>query len=382
MAPAIPLLDLKAQHETLREDIYRAVHAVIESQSFILGPEVEALETEIARSLGVEHAIGCASGTDALILSLAALGVGAGDEVVTTPFSFFATASCAVRVSARPVFVDILPGTFNLDPAAVDAAITARTRAILPVHLFGQCAAMDPLLDVADRHGIPVIEDACQALSASYRTTRKETRAAAGAMGALGCFSFFPSKNLGGFGDGGLVATSSDSLAKALRILRVHGESKRYHHDVVGWNSRLDALQAAVLRVKLRHLDEWSAARARNADLYDRSFLESGLVERGVVRLPERDPNAAHIFNQYTVRVKDRDRLSSHLTARSIGWAVYYPVPLHLQECFRYLGYREGAFPEAERASREVLSLPVYPELARGRIEQVVDAVAEFYRSR
>lgn len=379
MATNVPLLDLKPQLTSLRDEIYRAVQGVIESQHFILGPEVARFEEEIAAFVGATHAIGCASGTDALILSLAALGVGPGDEVITTPFSFFATASCAVKVGATPRFVDILPGTFNLDPAAVERALTPKSAAILPVHLFGQCAAMDPLLAIAERAHLPIVEDACQSLSATYRLDAGGKPAQAGAMGELGCYSFFPSKNLGGFGDGGLIATSDDTLAKDLRTLRVHGESERYHHRVVGWNSRLDALQAAVLRVKLPHVSAWSSARAKNAEEYDRLFGQTRLVGAEHVRLPERDPKAGHIFNQYTIRARERDRLAAHLTERSIGWGIYYPVPLHLQECFRYLGHREGDFPESERASREVLSLPVYPELTSSQLQQVVGAIADFY---
>jgi dTDP-4-amino-4,6-dideoxygalactose transaminase len=377
LATKIPLLDLRPQLESLRDEIHRVVGAVVESQHFILGPEVASFEQEIAAFLGARHAVGCASGTDALILSLAALGVGPGDEVITTPFSFFATASCAVKVGATPRFADILPGTFNLSPAAVEATLSPKTAAILPVHLFGQCAAMEALLAIAERAHVPVVEDACQSLSATYRLAAGDVQA--GAMAELGCYSFFPSKNLGGFGDGGLIATSDDRLAKELRTLRVHGESERYHHRVVGWNSRLDALQAAVLRVKLPHLPSWSRARARNAEVYDRLFADSGLVGSEHVRLPERDPRAGHIFNQYTIRARERDRLAAHLTAGSIGWGIYYPVPLHLQECFRYLGHREGDFPEAERAAREVLSLPIYPELAPSQLEQVVGSIADFY---
>jgi len=381
LATKVPLLDLTPQLENLRDEIGRAVARVVESQHFILGPEVRSFEEEIAAFVGTRHAVGCASGTDALILSLAALGVGPGDEVITTPFSFFATASCAVKVGATPRFADIDPGTFNLSPEAVEAAVTPRTAAILPVHLFGQCCAMDALLAVAERARIPVVEDACQALSATYRRGTTGDPAQAGSMGDVGCYSFFPSKNLGGFGDGGLIATSDDSLARELRALRVHGETERYHHRVVGWNSRLDALQAAVLRVKLPHLAAWSRARARNAAEYDRLFTEAGLVGAERIRLPERDPRAGHIFNQYTIRARERDALTAHLTESEIGWGIYYPVPLHLQECFRYLGYREGDFPEAERASREALSLPVYPELAPSQLEQVVGTIADFYRA-
>ncbi len=377
----IPLLDLRAQFAALREPILQAIHRVVDSQQFILGAEVEGFEEDIARYLGVPHAVGCASGSDALAIALAALGVGPGDVVLTTPFSFFATASCAYRVGARPAFVDICPDTFNLDPGRLDDAIGPRARAILPVHLFGQCADMDPILDLARRRGLAVVEDACQALGARYRSaTGRE--GAAGTLGDAGCYSFFPSKNLGGFGDGGLLVTRDADLARRARSLRVHGESERYRHERIGWNSRLDALQAAVLRVKLPHLDAWSRSRAANADLYDRLFRESGLVERGLVRPPPRAPHSTHIFNQYTVRARDRNRLADHLAARGIGRAIYYPIPLHLQDCFRELDHRPGDFPEAERACAEVLSLPVYPELTRAQIERVVAEIAAFYLAR
>ncbi len=376
----IPLLDLKAQFAPLRDEIEPALREVVEAQAFILGPGVERLEHEVASFVGAKHAIGCASGTDALILSLAALELGPGDEVLTTPFSFFSTASCAYKVGARVVFADIDAATFNLDPERVEDALTPRTRALIPVHLFGQCAAMDPLLDLAERRGLSVVEDAAQALGAAQRTRRREGAVAAGALGDLGCYSFFPSKNLGGFGDGGMIATSSDDLAERLRLLRVHGGRQMYEHRYVGWNSRLDALQAAVLRVKLPHLPEWSRGRAANAERYDRWFRDSGLVAEGVVQTPARAPHSDHIFNQYTLRVRDRDGLREHLRRREIGQAVYYPVPLHLQPCFAELGYREGAFPEAERACREVLSLPVYPELGEAQQRRVVETIAEYYR--
>jgi len=377
---AVPLLDLKAQYAPLRDDIDAAVRRVIEQQRFILGPEVEAFEAEVASYAGVGHAVGCASGTDALILALAALDVGAGDEVVTTPFSFFSTASCAYKVGGRPRFVDIDPRTFNLDPERLDEAIGPRTRALLPVHLFGQSAEMDRLLEVAERRGLPVVEDAAQALGATYRSANPNGARHCGAMGRLGCFSFFPSKNLGGFGDGGMIVTSDAGLAERLRELRVHGGRQMYHHKWVGWNSRLDALQAAVLRVKLPHLDRWSAGRAANADRYDRLLAETGLIEAGRVRLPFRAGNCRHIFNQYTLRVERRDELKQHLDRNGIGNSVYYPVPLHLQECFRELGGREGDFPEAERACREVIALPVYAELSPDQQERVVDALVGFYR--
>jgi dTDP-4-amino-4,6-dideoxygalactose transaminase len=377
---SVPLLDLRSQYESLRDEIDPALSEVVRSQLFVLGPTVERFESSVARHVGAAHAIGCASGTDALILSLAALEIGAGDEVLTSPFSFFSSASCAYRVGGRPRFADIDPETFNLDPDGVAAAVGPRTRALLPVHLFGQCAAMDPLEEIARRHDIPIVEDAAQALGASYRSPATGSVRRAGAIGRLGCYSFFPSKNLGGFGDGGMVVTSDDALAERVRLLRVHGGRQMYEHRYVGWNSRLDALQAAVLEVKLRHLDDWSAARAANADRYDRWLDESGLVASECVRPPRRDATSTHIFNQYTLRVRDRDGLRRHLGERGIGHAVYYPVPLHLQECFRELGYAEGSLPHAERASREVVSLPVFPELGETRQRRVVDAIAEFYR--
>lgn len=376
----VPLLDLKAQFAPLRDSINEAVQRVIDSQYFILGPDVEALEKDVAQYTGARFAIGCASGTDALILSLAAVDVGPGDEVLTTPFSFFSTASCAYKVGARPAFVDIDPVTFNIDPERVEEAIGPKTKALLPVHLFGQSAEMDALLEVARARDIPVVEDAAQALGATYRSDESGQSAHCGAIGTLGCYSFFPSKNLGGFGDGGMVVTSDETLADRLRELRVHGGRQMYHHKWVGWNSRLDALQAVVLKIKLPHLDDWSAGRAANADRYDRLLTESGLVESGSVQLPHRTDKARHIFNQYTLRVERRDELKKHLGEKAIGCSVYYPVPLHLQECFQELGYKEGDFPHAERACREVISLPVYPELTGEQQQRVVEEIAGFYR--
>jgi dTDP-4-amino-4,6-dideoxygalactose transaminase len=376
---AVPLLDLKPQFETIRDDVMTAIERVVSSQLFILGSEVVDLENEIAAYVGAPHAIGCASGTDALVLALRALSVGAGDEIVTTPFSFFASASCAALLGARPVFVDIDRETFNIDPGRLEGAIGPKTKAVIPVHLFGQCADMDPILDVAARRGLPVVEDACQAIGATYDSKRLAGRFRAGAMGAIGAFSFFPSKNLGGFGDGGMMTTGDPALAAKLRLLRVHGERERYKHQEIGWNSRLDALQAAVLRVKLPHLDGWAAGRIAHADHYDRLFHASGLVDKERIRIPARAPQAGHIFNQYTIRVRERDALAEHLKARGIGFGIYYPIPLHLQECFARLGYRPGDFPETERAAAEVLSLPVFPELAAHQIEEVVDAIASFW---
>ena len=367
----IPLLDLKLQFASIREEVDRVLHRVVESQLFILGSEVADLEKELAAYTGARHAIGCASGTDALILALRALGVRAGDEVVTTPFSFFASASCAALLGARPVFVDIERGSFNIDPSKIEEAITPRTKALLPVHLFGQCADIDAIGEIGSRRGLPIVEDACQSIGATYASRREGSTRGAGCWGAAGAFSFFPSKNLGGFGDGGLVTTGDDDLAATIRVLRVHGERERYKHQAIGWNSRLDALQAAVLRVKLPRLDAWHAARAANAERYDRSFVASGLVASEAIAIPARAGGGRHVFNQYTIRARDRDALARHMDARGIGTGIYYPIPLHLQECFVHLGYRPGDLPEAERASREVLSLPIFPELTAAQIGTV-----------
>ncbi len=376
----VPLLDLKPQLAAIRDEVDLALRRVVDSQMFILGAEVAEFEKEIAALVGAPHAIGCASGTDALVLSLHALRLEGGDEIVTTPFSFFASASCAALLGATPVFADIEPGTFNLDPSLIEDAITPKTRAIVPVHLFGQCADMDAILDIGARRGLPVIEDACQAIGASYASQRiRETRSA-GSMGSTGAFSFFPSKNLGGFGDGGLITTNDDALAARLRILRVHGERERYKHEAIGWNSRLDTLQAAVLRVKLPHLADWSRRRIANADRYDRLFSDSGLVASERVTLPVRAQSVGHVFNQYTIRVKNRTGLAEHLKSRGIGWGIYYPIPLHLQECFAHLGYEPGDMPEAERAAHEVLSLPIFPELEPAQIERVVEQIAAYDR--
>ena len=360
----VPLLDLKAQYATIREKIRPVVDAVMDSQHFILGPEVAAFEKEAAAYVGAKHAVGCASGTDAILLSLMALGVGPGDEVITTPFTFFATGGCISRVGATPVFVDIEEDTFNIDPAAIRKAVTPRTKAIIPVHLFGQCADMDPILEAAG--AIPVIEDAAQALSAEYKGRK------AGVLGTIACFSFFPSKNLGCFGDGGLVTADEPALAEAVATLRVHGGKQKYYHDVIGINSRLDALQAAILRVKLPFLDGWSDGRAANARRYDELFAGAKAVT------PVAKPYARHVYNQYTIRVSDRDGLLAHLQQREVGCAIYYPVPLHLQKCYASLGYKEGDLPVAEKACREVLSIPVYPELSDKMAIHVADSVREF----
>lgn len=368
----VPLLDLRAQFQTIRSEVMAAVERVFESQHFILGPEVEAFERDAAEYCRIKHAIGCGSGSDALLLALTALGVGPGDEVVTASFSFFATAGSIARLGARPVFADISPDDFNVDPNLIERAITPRAKAILPVHLFGQCAEMDAIREIADRHNLPVVEDAAQAIGAGYRER------CAGAMGAVGCFSFFPSKNLGGAGEGGLMTTDDDDLAEKLRLLRVHGMRPKYYHKVVGVNSRLDALQAAVLGVKLKYLDRWSDARRRNAEHYDKLFAETGVEE---VTTPAVRPNRRHIFNQYTIRCSRRDELMDFLKRRGVGSEIYYPAPLHLQECFAHLGYKPGDLPATERASRECLSLPIYPELTEEMRQYVVEKIAEFYRS-
>jgi len=368
----VPLLDLEGQYRPLRADLLEAITRVCDSQRFIGGPEVDAFEREVASLVGPAgdvHAVGLSSGTDALLVALMALGVGPGDEVITPTFSFFATAGCVVRVGATPKLVDVDPRTCNIDPAAAVAAISPRTRAIIPVHLFGQCADMDPILDAAKTAGIPVIEDAAQAIGATYKGRQ------AGSMGTAGCFSFFPSKNLGAFGDGGLLATRDERLAHEVRLLRNHGAEPKYVHKRVGGNFRLDAVQAAVLRVKLPHLARWSAARRRNADRYDRLFREHGIADR--IMLPVRAPGCEHIFNQYTIRVANRDAVRAHLASVGIGTEIYYPVPFHLQECFAPLGHRRGDFPVAESIAAETLALPIYAELTESQQAEVVSAIAK-----
>ena len=370
----VPLIDLKAQYASLRHEVRAAIDGVLESQRFILGPEVEALEQEIADYCGAGHAIGVSSGTDALLVSLMALDIGRGDEVVTTPFSFFATAGVVARLGARPVFVDIDPRTFNLDPAGLEAAISPRSKAIMPVHLYGQTADMDPILALADEAGVPVVEDAAQAIGADYRGRQ------AGTMGRLGCFSFFPTKNLGGFGDGGMVTTDDGELAARVRRLRTHGFSGQYRSSEVGGNFRLDALQAAVLRVKLRHLESWHEARRRNAERYRELFAAAGLAASdGPIQLPCESGHGRHIYHQYVLRCRRRDDLQAYLRERGIGCAVYYPASLHQQECFRGLGYETSDFPASEAAADEVLALPIYPELDESQQRAVVRAASDFY---
>ncbi|MBV9209880.1 MAG: DegT/DnrJ/EryC1/StrS family aminotransferase [Acidobacteria bacterium] len=369
----VPLLDLHAQYESLREEMMARVERVFESQQFVLGAEVAELEQEIARYSNARHAIGCANGSDALLLALMALGIGADDEVITTPFSFFATASAMARLGARPVFVDINPQTYNLDPQKLEAAITDRTRAVMPVHLYGQCAEMQEISAIAKQHNLRVVEDAAQAIGADDVAGR------AGSLGDIGCFSFYPSKNLGGAGDGGIMTTNDDELAEKLKILRVHGGERRYYHRFIGINSRLDALQAAVLRVKLPRLDAWSDARAAHAATYTRLFTDAGLTEE--ITTPFVRAGVRHIYHQYVIRAQRRDELFEHLKQHGVGTDIYYPVPLHLQECFGYLGYAEGDFHEAERAARETLALPVYPELTLEQQEYVVEVIDSFYHS-
>jgi dTDP-4-amino-4,6-dideoxygalactose transaminase len=363
----VPLLDLKAQFAPIRDEVLAAVQRVCDSQQFILGPEVEAFERDMAERIGSRHAIGVSSGTDALLAAMMALGIGPGDEVVTSTYSFFATAGCIARLGAKPVFVDIDPLTFNIDVDGVSGALGPRTRAIVPVHLFGQCAELAPLLDVSAAHGVPLVEDAAQAIGAVYQGRE------AGTFGTLGCFSFFPSKNLGAFGDGGLVTTDDDGLAASVRRLRNHGTERQYFHRTVGGNFRLDALQAAVLRVKAPHLAEWTAARQRNAARYRDLFRAHGL--EGTVMLPAEAPDRTHIYNQFVIRLPERDRIRAALQARGIATAIYYPVPLHLQECFAGLGYRAGQLPRAEAAACDSLALPIFGELTLEQQEYVVDGI-------
>ncbi len=368
-----PFLDLQAQFEPMREEIREAVLRILESQRFILGPEVERLEAAVARYVGCRFAVGCASGTDALLLALMALGIGPGDEVVTTPFTFIATASCIARLGAKPVFADIDPATYNLDPAAAAKLISKNTRAIIPVHLYGLSADMPALLALGEQHGVGLIEDAAQALGAECDGIK------AGNFGVIGCLSFFPSKNLGGAGDGGLLTSNDPDLAERLRVLRVHGSRKKYRCEILGINSRLDALQAAILNAKLPHLETWTEKRRGNAERYLSLFREFGL--EGRITLPLESRGMRHVYNQFVVRLRARDDLRQFLQRRAIPTEIYYPEPLHLQPAFAYLGYKSGDFPNAEAASREVLALPIYPELTEQQQAMVVSTIAEFYAS-
>jgi dTDP-4-amino-4,6-dideoxygalactose transaminase len=370
--PDFPFLDLQSEFETIRDEVLAAVERVFTSQHFILGPEVEALEAEIARLVGCRFAVGCASGTDALLLALMALGIGPGDEVITTPFTFVATVGPIVHLHARPVLVDINPDDFNLDPGQVSKAITAKTRAVLPVHLFGLASDMNPIAEIARANTLPVIEDAAQAIGAFYGGK------AVGSIGAAGCFSFFPTKNLGGAGDGGMITTQDADLAGRLRILRVHGSRKRYEHELLGINSRLDALQAAVLRVKLKHLQEWTRLRQSHAARYRDLFRQSGL--EAMIQLPSVPQGREHVYNQFVIRTPRRDDLREFLMQRGIPTEIYYPYPLHLQAAFSFLGYKAGDLPQAEAACKQVLALPISPTLTEEQQQRVVEAIAAFLR--
>lgn len=365
----VKLLDLVPQYREIEDELLESVRGVFDTQQFILGDTVKSFEKQFEDYYEVEHAVGTASGSDAILISLMALGIGEGDEVITTPYTFFSTVSSIVRTGALPVFVDIDPATFNMDPSLLEKAVTKRTRAIIAVHLFGQSVDMDPVMKLAGENGISVVEDVCQSVGALYRGVR------CGKIGDTGCFSFFPSKNLGGAGDGGMIVTSGDGLAEKIRALRVHGEVERYRHRYIGINSRLDALQAAVLSVKLNHLDHWNRARRENAARYTAAFEKMNGITPPVIL----EGNES-TFNQYVVRAERRDQLRRHLADNGIGSAIYYPVPLHLQECFRYLGWEKGALPESELAAEQTLALPVYPELPRDKQEYVIEKVGEFLR--
>jgi dTDP-4-amino-4,6-dideoxygalactose transaminase len=387
----IPFLDLKAQYKSIRDEINETILDVVSSQKFVLGSEVEDLEKEIAEYSSVKFGVGVSSGSDALIISLMAFGVGENDAVITTPFTFFATAGAISRLKARPVFCDIEEKGYNMDPGKFEELLrdhakeqrSSSIKAAIPVHLYGQCVDMTPILDLAKKHELFVIEDAAQAIGSEYPAPDGQKKACS--MGDVGILSFFPSKNLGGYGDGGMVLTDDEQLAQKLKLLRVHGSRNKYFYDVLGGNFRLDALQAAVLRVKLKHLDDWQRNRRERASYYDRIFEESGLVEEGCVQIPEalyKDSGAEcfHTYHQYVVRARDRDRLQDHLNEKRVSTAVYYPLPLHLQKCFSSLGYKEGDFPVAEKAAREVLALPIYPELTAEQQDYIVSSINEFYK--
>jgi dTDP-4-amino-4,6-dideoxygalactose transaminase len=388
----VPLLDLKPQYAPIKAEIQAAIERICDSQHFIMGPEVSEMEADLAAYCQSKFALGVSSGTDALVLALMAIDLKPDDEVITTPYTFFATAGAVARLGAKAVFVDIDPKTYNIDPADLEAKITAKTRAIIPVHLYGQCADMEPIMAVAQKHQLIVIEDAAQAIGSEYKGRR------AGSIGHVGCFSFFPSKNLGAFGDGGAVTTNDAALAEQMRILRVHGGEPKYYHKFVGGNFRLDALQAAVVRIKLKYLDGWTAGRQRNAARYNQLFSAAGLAGNGgPLTLPfesrqsghyalrhdaEIEPFSGHrhIYNQYILRCQDRDGLRSFLTERKIGTEIYYPVPLHRQECFANWGYSAGAFPHSEAAADQTLAIPIYPELSDAQLQTVAGAITEFYK--
>jgi len=364
----IPLIDLKAQYKTIEREIKEAIDDVLESQHFILGATVKKFEDEIAAICGVKHAIGVASGSDAILLSLTALDIKNGDEVITTPYTFFSTAGSVSRLGAKPVFADIDPQTYNINPSLIEEKITKRTKAIIPVHLFGQCAEMDPILKIAKKYNIAVIEDAAQAIGARYKNKQ------AGAMGPLGCFSFFPTKNLGGYGDGGMVVTDDAKLAEKIRSLRVHGSNPKYYHAMVGVSSRLDSLQAAVLLVKLKYLNQWTEKRQKNAEYY------TNLLKQVKVVAPFVFPENYHIFNQYVIRVPRRDELKKFLLEKGVETEIYYPLPLHLQECYKDLGYQKRDLPESEKAAQETLALPIYAELDKSRQKEIVGMIESFLR--
>jgi dTDP-4-amino-4,6-dideoxygalactose transaminase len=363
----VPLLDLKAQYATIKDEVLSAVSEVLESQRCIGGPKVDELEKAIAGICDCKYAVGVSSGTDAILNTLMSLEIGPGDEVITTPFTFFATIGCIARVGAKPVFVDIDPKTFNIDPELIEATITEKTKAIMPVHLFGQMADMDPIMEIANRHNLYVIEDAAQSISSTYKGKK------AGSIGTAGCLSFFPSKNLGGIGDGGMIVTNDEKLYHRLLIMRNHGSEPKYYHKYVGGNFRLDPIQAAALLVKLPHLGKWSQSRRQNAAYYNNKFKGT------IVQIPYVDPNCLTIYNQYVIRVPSRDELKAYLNEKGIGCEIYYPVPMHIQECFNNLGYKEGDLPEAERASKEVLAIPIYPELSDEMKDFVVKTILAFW---
>ena len=386
----VPLLDLKLQYQSLKKELDEAVLKVAESQYFILGPEVTALESEICSYLNVKHAIGVSSGTDALLLSLMAIGIGPGDEVIVPTYSFFATAGVVSRLNAVPVFVDNDMVTFNISPSKIEEKITSKTKAIIPVHLYGQSADMHPIMKIANKYNLKVVEDGAQAIGVEYKDGKK-----VGTFGDAGCFSFFPSKNLGGYGDGGMITTNDDELAERIRIMRVHGGAPKYHHKVIGGNFRLDALQAAVLRVKLPHLDSWSEKRRKNAAVYKKYFVEFGLnsgdntleySDENKVLLPEAiyenvELNNYHIFNQHIIRVQKRDELIDYLRSKNIGCEIYYPVPFHKQECFSNLNFDKNDFPNADTAAAETIALPIFPELTEEQIKYVVEMIYSFYKN-
>ena len=375
----IPFFDLSAQFKSIEDEIKSAMDEVFQNQQFILGSKVQALEETIAQYCRTRYAIGVASGSDALVLALMALGIGAGDEVLLPPFTFFATAGSVSRLGATPVFVDIDRETYNIDPSKIEEKITSKTKAILPVHLFGQCADMNPLLKIAQKKKLFIIEDAAQALGAEYKPNAGSQGRRAGQIGDLGCFSFYPTKNLGAFGDAGMVVTDNPSLAEKVRLLRVHGSQPKYFHKTIGINSRLDTIQAAILLVKFKYLEKWTAERQKKAERYQGLFQNLLSSVEGL-KLPTIQYQNRHIFHQYVIRVPERDRLRKFLAERGIGTDIYYPVPLHLQECYSFLKYRRGDLPNSEKASEEVLALPVYPELTEDQQEVVVDGIKAFYR--